>query len=660
MNDKYSIKRNIPSIIKAIEQETEDSNMTSKYENIMVSMVASVLLLFASIVNFIVRYLIQSHDFKICLLNSLLFLLIGVAFQVVARTNLKTNIATLIVSGLSFLTLIFITIRFYDIIGPAILTVAFIQLLIAMIRITKVMLYSVVLAIVMSNIYILYHSVSSPLFHRDSVYYIVQIVLFIIVCIISAIVHNVNANRYHWINKQYQEMMEKNKKIVFAEKEIKHLAYHDYLTGLPNRMYLSQKLNHLIFLGSRMEKILAVMFMDLDNFKMINDTMGHDIGDQLLVEVSKRLGNALRKCDTVARIGGDEFIILIEDVEETDYVNIVSNKILNSFTEPFTLNNQECFITTSVGVAIYPTDGYSSEELIKNADIAMYKAKENGKNKCVICTPVMKTKVVETMKMTNRLYRALEQNELELYYQPQVSCTSNEIVGLEALLRWNHPELGMVLPGKFISIAEHTGLIIPIGEWVLRTACIQNKAWQDAGLPRIRMGVNLSAKQFQNDNLLSDVEGILKETGLDYQYLELEITESAAMMGKGNIIETLNAFKKIGINIAIDDFGTEYSSLNYLKQLPADRIKIPMTFVQGIGINTKDEAITKAIIILAKNMGLGVIAEGVETKNQLDFLSQEMCDEIQGFYYFKPMQVHKVEELLKKGVTSIGKKGANC
>ena len=646
--NKYFIKRNIPKIIKAIEQEAEDSNLTSMYENIMVSMFASILLLFASIANFIIRYLIQSQNFKICLLSSLLFLLIGVAFEVVTRFDLKTNLVTIIISGLSFLTLIFVTIAFYDIIGPAVWTVAFIQLLIAMIRITKVMLYFLVLAIVMSNIYILYHSFRSPFFHMDKIYYIVQIVLFIIVCIISAVVHNVNANRYHWINKQYQEMMEKNKIIVIAEKEIKHLAYHDYLTGLPNRMSLLDKLNDSIFLASKMKKTLAVMFMDLDDFKMINDTMGHDIGDQLLVEVSKRLVNTLCRCDTVARIGGDEFIILIENVEAIDYISIVSEKILNCFNEPFTLNDQDCFITTSVGVAIYPTDGYSSEELIKNADIAMYKAKGNGKNKYVLCNSVMKTNVVETMKTTNSLYRALERNELELYYQPQVSCTSNKIVGLEALLRWNHPELGMILPEGFIKIAEQTGLIIPIGAWVLRTACKQNKAWQDDGLPRIRIGVNLSAKQFLNGNLAGDVEEILRETGLDHQFLELEITESAAMMGKGNIIQTLSALKKMGINIAIDDFGTEYSSLNYLKQLPADRIKIPMTFVQGLGGNTKDEAITKAIIILAKNMGFGVIAEGVETKNQLDFLNKGMCDEIQGFYYYKPMPVYEVEKLLKK------------
>ena len=645
MKNKYAFKRNIPNIIKAIEEEAEDSNMTSNYENIMVSMFVSISLFFISITSFVVRYLILSQNLKICLLDNLILLFIGIAFEIVVRVGLKTNLVTLIISGLYFLTLIFITIQFYDIIGTAVWSIAFIMLILAMIRITRVMLYATILAMIISNSYILYFTLNVPSSHIDIANNVLRIVLFTILCIISTIVHKINTNRYYRINKQY-------KKISISEKEVKHLAYHDHLTGLPNRLFLSEQINHSIFLSNSMKKILAIMFLDLDDFKMINDTMGHDIGDQLLVEVSKRLVNTLRECDTVARIGGDEFIILIEDVEDMNYINKVSEKILKCFNEPFGLNNQGCFVTTSIGVAIYPTDGECADVLIKNADIAMYKAKAKDKNQYVICTPVMKNKIVETMEMNNSLCLALERNEFELYYQPQLSCISNEIVGLEALIRWNHPELGMVSPMEFIPIAEKTNLIISIGEWVLRTACKQNKMWQNAGLPRIRMGVNLSAKQFQNGNLVRDVEEILRETGLGYQYLELEITESSVMKGKGNIIETLHIFKKLGIHIAIDDFGTEYSSLNYLKQLPADRIKIPMTFVQGIGVNTKDEAITKAIIILAKNMGLGVIAEGVETKNQLDFLNQGMCDEIQGFYYFKPMPAHEMEDLLKKMFTN--------
>ena len=464
-----------------------------------------------------------------------------------------------------------------------------------------------------------------------------------------------------FLNRTLSEIEDKNSQLIIRNEEItslykdiklskikiKHLAYHDYLTGLPNRLLLSEQINHAILLSSRKKKMLAIMFLDLDDFKMINDTMGHDIGDLLLVEVSKTLINTLRKCDTIARIGGDEFIILIEDIENMESINTILDKIIKCFNEPFILNNHDCFITTSIGVALYPTDGENAEALMKNADIAMYKAKERGKNKYIFCTPVMKTTVTETMKMTNSLYQAMERNELELYYQPQVNCTSNEIIGLEALIRWNHPQLGMVLPGKFIPIAEQTGLIIPIGDWVLRTACAQNKLWQSAGFYPIRIGVNLSAKQFQNDTLIKDVEDILRETGLECKYLEFEITESAVMRDRGHIAKILSTFKKMGIHIAIDDFGTEYSSLNYLKQLPIDRIKIPITFIKSIDVDPKDEAITKAIIILAKDMGLGVIAEGVETKSQLDIINKGMCDEIQGFYYFKPMPANEIERLFK-------------
>ena len=439
------------------------------------------------------------------------------------------------------------------------------------------------------------------------------------------------------------------KAVASSEGKIKHLAYHDYLTGLPNRLFLSEKINYAIKLASQRETMLVIMFLDLNDFKLINDTMGHDKGDQLLIEVSERLVTSLRKCDTVARLGGDEFILLIEDVTDENDINEIIKKILKNFNEPYILNNQECVITTSIGVSVYPTDGTDAGELIKNADIAMYKSKGKGKNLYERCSPVMKTKVLETMNLTNNLYSALKRNELEVYYQPQVTCNSN-IVGLEALLRWNHPQLGRVSPAEFIPIAEQTGLIVPIGEWVLRTACKQNKAWQDAGLPTLRMGVNLSIRQFQNCSFVQDVEKILIETGFDAQFLELEITESAFMAKKELIIESLYAFKKLGIHIAIDDFGEVYSSLNYLKQLPVDRIKIPMSFIKGINVNKADESITKAIIVLAKSMGLGVIAEGVETKSQFEFLNQQMCNEIQGFYYYKPMPAIEVEKLLIKMV----------
>ena len=523
--------KNIVDVIKKMNDSNEEI-IILKYENIFCRMFYTPVLLTGSILNFIFLYLLWKQDLKVTLSNSFFMLGIYLLFELVSKNinneKFKSNIFSLLFSA----TLVYVVTRFYYLIGPTVWTISLILIIISMVRIKKNMLIIISLTIFLLGLYV--WNLSYP-FHMGTLYYVAQNVSFAILLTVTAIIHKINTNRYNRINKQFQQ-------VESSERKIKQLAYHDHLTGLPNRLSLSEKLNRAILLSSRKENMLATMFLDLDDFKMINDTMGHDIGDQLLVEVSKRLVSTLRECDTVARIGGDEFIMLIEDVENVDYINRISEKIIKCFNEPFRFNNQECFITTSLGVAIYPNDGVNAEELIKNADVAMYKAKGKDKNQYAICTPVMKTKILEIMEMNNSLSEALKQNEFELYYQPQLSCISNEIVGLEALIRWNHPELGMGSPVEFIPIAEQTNLIISIGEWVLRTACMQNKMWQDAGLPRIRMGVNLSAKQFQNGNLVRDVKEILSKTGLDCQYLELEITESAVMKGKGSIIETLTIF----------------------------------------------------------------------------------------------------------------------
>ena len=444
------------------------------------------------------------------------------------------------------------------------------------------------------------------------------------------------------IEKLQDEVLEHQK----TQEQIKYIAYHDTLTGLPNRNLLNELLVHSITLAERNNKCMAVLFLDIDGFKMINDSKGHGMGDQILQEVAERLLKTLRKSDAIARHGGDEFIVIIEELDNCSGVELIANKIVNCFQEPFHLENQDYFLTTSVGVAVYPADGQTPDMLIKNADIAMYKAKENGKNQYLFCTPVMKDVANETMELSTNLYRAIEKNELELYYQPQLSCHNNQIMGVEALIRWRHPVMGLISPAKFIPIAEKTGLILPIGEWVLRTACQQNKKWQEQGLPKIRMGVNLSLRQFHNNDLLNLVEAVLKETKLAPQYLELEITETIAMKEKSYIINTLNAFRQIGVSIAIDDFGTEYSSLSYLKHLPVDRLKVAMQFIRGIGIDHKDEALAKGIIVLAKSIGMNVIAEGVETKEQLEFLKNHNCDEIQGYYFFKPLAEAEMTKLL--------------
>ncbi len=433
-----------------------------------------------------------------------------------------------------------------------------------------------------------------------------------------------------------------------AEKEISYMAYYDSLTGIPNRALFKNRLDQEIALAKRDKTLIGVIFIDLDSFKLVNDTIGHFGGNEVLKEVANRLTACTCKQDLVARFGGDEFLVLINQVNEIREIEKIANAILISISKPITIKEQEFFTTASMGISIYPFDGDDTETLIKNADLAMYTSKDNGKHQYTICSSEIKQEVLKKTKITNHLYRAIEKNEFVLYYQPQICTATKEIVGVEALLRWNNHEFGMIPPKVFIPLAEQTGLIDPIGKWVLETACRQNKEWQDIGLPPIRMAVNLAAEQFQDQKLISFINKVLCETKLDAKYLELEITESAAVDKEKYkyTIQMLNELKAIGVSISIDDFGTEYSSLARLKTLPIDQLKIDMQFVQNISESKKDEAIVKTIIQLAKNLELNVIAEGVEKQEQYEFLRKEMCDEIQGYYFYKPMPVSELETIL--------------
>ena len=450
------------------------------------------------------------------------------------------------------------------------------------------------------------------------------------------------------LNYANEELRNEIHSRIEMEQEIRKLAYYDQLTGLPNKKMFMNYLSKKIHENQRNELSLAIMYLDLDSFKMINDTMGYSKGEELLTQVSERLLKSLRISDTVSRVAGDEFLILIQNNPNEKTIDVVASKLIKAFCKPFIVSDKEVHITASIGVSTYPVDGEDADTLVKNADIAMYRAKERGKNKYEICTPFMRTSLVETMKFTNQLYRAVGQKEFILHYQPQVDIRTGEIVGFEALIRWNHPELGEVPPGKFIPIGEKTGLIIPISEWVLETACKQNKVWQEQGAAHIPIAVNLSAKQLIDYDLVEVVSGILNKTGLDPRYLEMEITENTLMEDVDVISDTLNKLSKMGIRISIDDFGTKYSSLSYLKQLPINRVKIDMSFVQGITVNHKDEAIIKAIIDLARNLDIDVLAEGVETLPQMEFLKKANCHVIQGFYLYRPMEAKGVYELLLK------------
>lgn len=433
---------------------------------------------------------------------------------------------------------------------------------------------------------------------------------------------------------------------VEAEKEINYLAYYDGRTGLPNRTLFINRLEQSIHLARRLEKLIGVVFLDLDSFKAVNDTIGHDGGDEMLKKVAERLSRSLRKSDTVARFGGDEFVISLNHISRVEDIKKIADNIMKTFAQPFKINGQEFFISASAGIAIFPVDGEEADILIKNADLAMYASKNKGKNQYTLCSPEMKEDMLKRMRLINGLYRALERNEMVLYYQPQMSVKTGEIIGIEALIRWNHPELGMIPPSTFIPLAEQTGLIKPIGQWVLQTACRQNKEWRDKGLPPLRIAVNLSVEQFRDPDLVDTVARVLEETGLEPEYLELEITESATSYDPDYIIPVLHELKKLGVSIAIDDFGTEYSSLSRLKVLPVDRIKIDMQFVQSITESDKDEAIARTVVQLAKNLRLHVTAEGVETERQFQFFGSQNCDEVQGFYFFKPMPAAEVETVL--------------
>lgn len=437
-----------------------------------------------------------------------------------------------------------------------------------------------------------------------------------------------------------------------AEEKIQQLAYYDALTGLPNRSLLQDRLNQVLAQASRDRRQVGVLFLDLDRFKRINDTLGHVVGDQLLKIVAQRLNECIRKTDTVARLGGDEFVVILSTVTRIQDVTTIARKILDTLSAPVTLAGQEVFSSGSVGIALYPLDGEDEDALLRNADTAMYVAKERGRNTHQFFSEEMNLKAVERLTIENHLRRAFSLNQFSLYYQPQLDLATGRMTGMEALLRWNHPERGLVSPAKFIPLAEESGLIIPLGEWVLRTACAQAKAWQEQGCPVLRLGVNLSARQFNQPGLATLVESILIETGLDPDCLELELTESAIMESATDAILTLTDLRVRGIHLSIDDFGTGYSSLSYLKNFPIDRIKIAQNFVSDIPQDTDDMAIVEAVIAMAKSLRLRVIAEGVETKEQMDFLTVRGCHEMQGFYFSKPLSVEKFTEMMETGIGS--------
>ena len=437
-----------------------------------------------------------------------------------------------------------------------------------------------------------------------------------------------------------------------AEEKIQYMATHDALTGLPNRLMFSQMLNRAIQSAKRNQRQFAILFIDLDRFKTINDTLGHEAGDQLLQEIGARLKQTLRAADLAARLGGDEFTILIEEVSDVNHAATVAHKIITSIIKPLTLMGQECRVTASIGISIYPKDAEDEQSLMKNADLAMYLAKEEGKNNYQFYSEDIQSKSLERLSIETNLRFALERNEFSLHYQAQVNFKTNVISGVEALLRWDNPYLGSVTPTQFIPVAEETGLIVPIGNWVLRTACAQNVAWQREGLPPVCMAVNLSLRQLTDENLINDIRAALNDSGMAPNLLELEITESMVMRNPDRMIAVLAEIKSLGVRLALDDFGTGYSSLAQIKHFPVDTLKVDRSFIRNIPKDSEDKAITEAIIAMGKTLSLTVVAEGVETLDQMNFLKDHSCDEMQGYYFSKPIIPEHFADLLREHVPS--------
>ena len=430
-----------------------------------------------------------------------------------------------------------------------------------------------------------------------------------------------------------------------SEEIIKHKAYYDDLTDLPNRTFFNERLEQAISKAKGKNSLIAVMFLDLDRFRTINDSLDHNTGDLLIFSVAQRLQCCMRSRDTVTRLGGDEFLIMSPDLKTDQDAVILAQKILRVMSQAFMLNGHELYVTASIGISIYPKNGDNVSTLVKNADTSMYYVKSQGRNNYKLYSSAMNAKNLEQLTMENNLHKALKQKELLLHYQPQIDLNTGQVFSAEALMRWQHPELGLISPKEFIPLAEETGLIVPIGKWLIYTACEQLKNWRKKGFYLKRIAVNMSMRQFKLTNLIETIGKTLERTGLDPNSLELELTESIIMQDPEIAVATLRELSSMGLNISIDDFGTGYSSLNYLKYLPINRLKIAPNFAAGIGKDSSDEAICKAIITLAHSLNLKVIAEGVETTEQLEFLRLHECDEVQGYLFSQPLPAEEVSRM---------------
>ncbi len=615
---------NIKNICHSIRND-QDENMFSIHYNMLICMFASRLLVLGAAISIIIG---QHDSYEKILTDCSVLLVFAAIFELYSKSTFISNEKSIhVISPLYTFVFVYIAFRFYSFIGPSIWALGTVQLLFALGQNNKIMINYLVSAMIAFGIYIGFSS--APQIYP---YYNVCLILFFVIAwMVASIVYMIIDTRKQMIKNQIEQRRK-------TEQVNIRLSLYDHLTGLPNKMHFNDRLNQAMLYAKQQQSSLYVLFVDIDNFKLINDTRGHSMGDELLKKIAVRLSDSLRKSDVVARIGGDEFLIFLQDVSCEQDAAKVANNILAAISRPFFIENKQFSISCSIGISRFLSERADVDTLIQCADLAMYKAKEEGKNCYAFYSENLKNILLKELDMVNDMQHALRNNEFILHYQPQINSRTKQIIGIEALIRWNHPTLGLLFPDQFLPIAEKTGFIVPIGEWVLRTVCMQNKAWHDEGFVKVPVAVNMSGKQLLNKTLVSQLSTILLETDLGAKYLEIEITEKLLISDIIKVKAEMEAIRDLGVRIAIDDFGTGYTSIINIKQLPIDVIKIPLEFVHGIDINLKDESIISVILGLAASLDIDVIAEGVETINQLEFLNDRSCNNIQGYYFCKPME----------------------
>lgn len=628
-------KHRILRVLEDINNSISENEYSSNFDKLLCFFISPVLFIGAISLPF-VGWLLLNRPLSDVIAETIIMFSFALVFEVIPRVKMKQTLKHHAIAFLYSLMFLFCIVRYYSYVGPALWTFGFIQIVLSLSQNSKTMLVYSAVTLTISGLFVTFFPEKLN-FEMGLSYYLIQFVLFSLLYLVATAVYGINKSHLNKLDSQLILLQSEISERKIAEEKNIYLALYDQLTGLPNRTLFCDRLNQAIEFSVRNKLEIYVLFIDIDLFKLVNDTLGHSCGDELLKQIGARLSAVLRSSDAVCRVSGDEFLIMLQDISDYDKVVKITERILEKITTPFDINGSLVRVSCSIGISKFPDNGNNTETLIKNSDIAMYKAKQDGKNRFAVYSDDLEKTRLEEMDIINALQSALVNEEFKLHYQPQVDGRTKQVIGFEALIRWAHPTRGFLGAGEIIPVAEKSGLIVPIGEWVLKTACRQNMIWQEKGMTPVPMAVNVSIKQITSNNFYDLVKRALLETGMDPELLELEITETMLVREIDIVDSNIRKIRDLGVRITIDDFGTGYSAIQYLKSFPIDKIKIPMNFIHGIDINAKDESIISVIIALADSLGLDVVAEGVETEIQLNFLMNRHCSTIQGFLFSKPM-----------------------